>query len=78
MPATAHLMLFRLAQTLGRSKTACAEEILGNAIRDAYEQFDMPEITAADLDAYATDGEKAVAEKSPAAARARRSPHVHD
>jgi hypothetical protein len=36
VPVATHLMLYRIAQKLGRSRTASAEETLAIAVRDVY------------------------------------------
>lgn len=64
VPLTTHVMLHRLAQKLGRSKTACAEEIITNAVRDVYEEFGLAELDAEDLAEYASLKEKAPTEKT--------------
>ena len=63
-PITTHLMLYRIAQKLGRSKTACAEEILNIAVRDVYGQLNLPRLTGADIEDYASQTEKALPEKA--------------
>ncbi len=63
-PITTHLMLYRIAQKLGRSKTACAEEILNIAVRDVYGQLDLPSLTGGDIEDYASQTEKAIPEKA--------------
>lgn len=72
MPVAIHLMLYRLAEKLGRSKTAVAEEVLTHAVRDAYAQFDLPKITQADVVEYGSQSEKPIAEKSGIGHRQRR------
>ncbi|MBV9850957.1 MAG: hypothetical protein JO250_14900 [Armatimonadetes bacterium] len=67
IPVMTHLMLYRIAQKLGRSKTALGEEILIHAVRDVYRQFDLPRISTADLEEYASQTEKAIPEKAPRA-----------
>ena len=64
VPITTHLMLYRIAQKLGRSKTACAEEILDIAVRDVYKQIELPRIMAADVQEYAAQTEKMLPEKT--------------
>ena len=64
VPIAAHVMLSRIAQNLSRSKTACGEEIICNAIRDAYEQFDLPPLQRKDLEDYVAQTEKTAGEKS--------------
>lgn len=68
IPLATHLMLYRIAQKLGRSKTGCAEEIVNNAVKDVYQQFGLPLLTATDLEEYASQTEKAIPEKSSATA----------
>ena len=63
VPIATHVMLHRLAQKLGRSKTACAEEIIANAVRDVYHEFDMPKLRADDLEEFASQHEKGLPEK---------------
>ena len=67
VPITTHLMLYRIAQKLGRSKTACAEEILDIAVKDVYRQIELPLFTAADIEEYAVQTEKALPDKSASA-----------
>ena len=67
IPITTHLMLSRIAQKLGRSKTACAEEILNIAVRDVYQQIELPRLTVADIEEYALQTEKNLPEKAGAA-----------
>lgn len=64
VPVATHVMLHRLAQKLGRSKTACAEEIIANAVRDVYQELGLPELRADDLVEYASLNEKALPEKA--------------
>jgi hypothetical protein len=64
IPITTHLMLYRIAQKLGRSKTACSEEILDIAVRDVYRQLNLPQITVADIEGYASQTEKTLPDKS--------------
>ena len=64
IPITTHLMLYRIAQKLGRSKTACSEEVLTIAVRDVYGQLELPRITPGDIDEYAQQTEKAIPEKA--------------
>jgi len=67
VPITTHLMLYRIAQKLGRSKTACAEEILDIAVKDVYRQIELPRITVADIEEYALQTEKSLPEKAASA-----------
>jgi hypothetical protein len=67
VPITTHLMLYRIAQKLGRSKTACAEEILDIAVKDVYKQIELPRITVADIEEYALQTEKTLPEKAASA-----------
>ena len=67
IPLVTHLMLYRIAQKLGRSKTACAEEVINNAVKDVYGQFGLPPIIAVDLEDYASQTEKAIPEKGAGA-----------
>lgn len=64
VPITAHVMLHRLAQKLGRSKTACAEEIIANAIQDVYRHFDLPDLHAEDLEGYVAQTDKVQTDKT--------------
>lgn len=64
MPLALHLMLSRIAETLGRSKSAVSEEILTWAVRDVYKQFGLPSLTQSDLAEFAALLEKP-AEKPP-------------
>lgn len=64
IPITTHLMLYRIAQKLGRSKTACAEEILNIAVKDVYRQIDLPPLTGMDLEEYAMQTEKTLPDKA--------------
>ena len=64
VPVATHLMLYRIAQKLGRSKTASAEEILDIAVRDVYKQIELPPLTAEDIQEYAAQTEKPLPEKS--------------
>jgi hypothetical protein len=57
------LMLTRLAQKLGRSKTSCGEEILINAVRDVYQQSDLPNPTNDEVRDYAVQTEKSLPHK---------------
>ena len=66
VPVATHLMLYRIAQKLGRSKTASAEEILGIAVRDVYKQIELPSLTAEDIQEYAAQTEKPLPEKAAA------------
>jgi len=63
IPITTHLMLYRIAQKLGRSKTACAEEILNIAVNDVYQQIELSPPTVADIEEYATQTEKTLPDK---------------
>ena len=76
VPISTHLMLYRIAQKLGRSKTATGEEILATSVRDVYRQFDLPHISASDLDEYASQTEKAIPEKPSRPAIPRKAPGV--
>ncbi len=67
VPITTHLMLYRIAQKLGRSKTACAEEILDIAVKDVYRQIELPRITATDIEEYALQTEKTLPDKAASA-----------
>jgi len=67
VPIATHLMLYRIAQKLGRSKTACAEEILDIAVKDVYRQIELPRITTADIEEYALQTEKTLPEKTKSA-----------
>ncbi len=67
IPITTHLMLYRIAQKLGRSKTACAEEILNIAVKDVYRQIELPRITASDIEEFALQTEKTLPEKTASA-----------
>ena len=64
VPIATHVMLHRLAQKLGRSKTACAEEIITNAVKDVYQQFDLPPLLPEDLEKYAALSEKSSPDKA--------------
>jgi len=64
VPVATHLMLYRIAQKLGRSKTASAEEILDIAVRDVYRQIELPRLTAGDIEEYALQTEKTLPEKA--------------
>ena len=64
VPVATHLMLYRIAQKLGRSKTASAEEILDIAVRDVYKQIELPPLTAEDIQEYAAQTEKPLPEKA--------------
>lgn len=64
VPITTHLMLYRIAQKLGRSKTASAEEILDIAVKDVYKQIELPRLTAEDIEEYAAQTEKTLPEKA--------------
>ncbi len=64
VPLALHLMLMRIAEKLGRSKSAVSEEVLTRAIRDVYKQFDLPPVTQADLEEFAALLEKAPADKT--------------
>jgi len=64
VPIATHLMLYRIAQKLGRSKTALGEEIVLHAVRDVYRQFDLPPLSHADLAEYASGTEKPIPEKA--------------
>lgn len=68
IPITTHLMLYRIAQKLGRSKTAGAEEILGIAVKDVYQKLDLSPMTVTDIEEYASQTEKTLPEK-PGSAR---------
>ena len=59
IPVTTHVMLQRIAYSLGRSKTACAEEILNTAVRDVYQQFGLSPLTQADLEEHVAQTERA-------------------
>ena len=59
-------MLYCIAQKLGRSKTACAEEILDVTVRDVYKQIELPPLTAGDIQEYAAQTEKPLPEKAAA------------
>ncbi|MGO8672859.1 MAG: hypothetical protein ACLQVD_16045 [Capsulimonadaceae bacterium] len=63
MPIAVHLMVYRIAEKLGRSKTAVAEEILTHAVRDVYRKFDLPRVSTPDLLDYASQTEKAIVER---------------
>ena len=67
VPVATHLMLYRIAQKLRRSKTACAEEILDIAVRDVYKQIELPRLTTEDIQEYAAQTEKPLPEKAAAA-----------
>ena len=69
IPLVTHLMLYRVAQKLGRSKTGCAEEVINSAVKDVYQQFGLPPVTAADLEEYASQTEKAIPEKGGGSSR---------
>ena len=69
IPIATHLMLYRIAQKLGRSKTGCAEEVVNSAVKDVYRQFGLPPLTAADLEEYASQTEKAIPEKAGSGSR---------
>ena len=64
IPITTHLMLYRIAQKLGRSKTAGAEEILNIAVRDVYGQLGLTPLAVADIEDSASQTEKAIPEKA--------------
>jgi hypothetical protein len=64
IPITTHLMLYRIAQKLSRSKTAGAEEILHIAVKDVYRQLELPPLTVQDIEEYAVQTEKALPEKT--------------
>ncbi len=64
MPLAMHLMLTRVAEKLGRSKSAVSEEILTWAIRDVYRQFNLPPLTQDDLEEFASQIEKPAPEKT--------------
>jgi len=64
VPISTHVMLHRLAQKLGRSKTACAEEIITNAVKDVYQQFDLPALRTEDLEKYAAQSDKSSGDKA--------------
>ena len=64
VPIATHVMLHRLAQKLGRSKTACAEEIIATAVKDVYQQFDLPAPRPEDLTDYASHTEKEPSRKT--------------
>ena len=64
VPVATHLMLYRIAQKLGRSKTASAEEILDIAVKDVYKQIELPRLTAEDIEEYAAQTEKTLPEKA--------------
>jgi len=66
MPTAMHLMLARIAERLGRSKSAVSEEISTLSVRDVYRQFDLPRLTQADLEEFAIQIEKPTPEKAPA------------
>ena len=63
-PLAVHLMLARIAEKLGRSKSATSEEILTHAVRDVYRRFDLPRLTRAEVEEFAAQGDRAVGERT--------------
>jgi hypothetical protein len=63
-PLAVHLMLARIGEKLGRSKSAVSEEILVHAVRDVYSQFGLPALTRTDVEDFAAQSDKTTAEKA--------------
>ncbi len=66
LPLVLHLMIARIAEKLGRSKSAVSEEILTWAVRDVYKQINLPKPTPSELEEFASQIENLGRKKVPA------------